>query len=164
MLDTPQFTSARALFAHYRAVSQRLAETGLPLVPDAPPLVPEPEPVQVIASEPAPPTTEQRIAETVLLARKLFAAYPMLSKVALVRKAASRCFEVSEADLRSPCRKPCFTVPRQLAVTVAQAITKKSLSEIGWHFGGRDHSTIHHAVAKYRSLIAGVIAELGEMQ
>ena len=148
MINSPQFTSAHALVAHYRAVSQRLAESGLPVLPDAPPLVPDPEPVQIVPKELPAPTIEQRIAETILLAQSLIARYPLLSKIVAVRRAASRCFGVPERDLIKPCREPWCTVPRQLAMAIATLITNKSRGEIGYFFGGRDRSTVWHAVQK----------------
>jgi chromosomal replication initiator protein len=42
--------------------------------------------------------------------------------------------------------------PRQIAMYLAKALTPRSLPEIGRRFGGRDHTTVLHAVRKIESL------------
>jgi chromosomal replication initiator protein len=53
--------------------------------------------------------------------------------------------------------------PRQIAMYLAKTLTLRSLPEIGRRFGGRDHTTVLHAVRKIESLIGtdnGLAAEI----
>jgi chromosomal replication initiator protein len=45
--------------------------------------------------------------------------------------------------------------PRQIAMYLAKQLTQRSLPEIGRKFGGRDHTTVMHAVRKIEELIDG---------
>jgi len=51
--------------------------------------------------------------------------------------------------------------PRQIAMYLAKTLTLRSLPEIGRRFGGRDHTTVLHAVRKIEGLVSGdkVLAE-----
>jgi chromosomal replication initiator protein len=55
-------------------------------------------------------------------------------------------FEVSIADLKGKSRKKELVYPRQVAMYFSKELTDLSLKSIGYHFGGRDHSTVIHAV------------------
>ncbi|MDP6955667.1 MAG: chromosomal replication initiator protein DnaA, partial [Planctomycetota bacterium] len=57
-------------------------------------------------------------------------------------------FSVRLADLQSRRRTQSIVLPRQVAMYLARKITPLSLEEIGSYFGGRDHSTVLHAVNK----------------
>jgi chromosomal replication initiator protein len=57
-------------------------------------------------------------------------------------------FSVRLADLQSRRRTQSVVLPRQVAMYLARKITRYSLEEIGSYFGGRDHSTVLHSVAK----------------
>ncbi|MBJ02735.1 MAG: chromosomal replication initiator protein DnaA [Planctomycetes bacterium] len=57
-------------------------------------------------------------------------------------------FSVRLADLQSRRRTQSIVLPRQVAMYLARKITRLSLEEIGSYFGGRDHSTVLHAVNK----------------
>ena len=48
--------------------------------------------------------------------------------------------------------------PRQVAMALAKELTQLSLPEIGSNFGGRDHTTVLHAVRKIEALVAKDIA------
>jgi chromosomal replication initiator protein len=52
-------------------------------------------------------------------------------------------------------------LPRQVAMYLAKTLTLRSLPEIGRRFGGRDHTTVLHAVRKIESLVGNdnVLAE-----
>jgi chromosomal replication initiator protein len=45
--------------------------------------------------------------------------------------------------------------PRQIAMYLAKTLTPRSFPEIGRRFGGRDHTTVLHAVRKIEELISG---------
>ncbi len=57
-------------------------------------------------------------------------------------------FDVRLTDLQSKRRSRSITVPRQICMYLARALTKHSLEEIGGHLGGRDHTTVMHACTK----------------
>jgi len=60
----------------------------------------------------------------------------------------TRYFDVRLADLQSKKRSQSITEPRQICMYLARNLTKHSLEEIGGHLGGRDHTTVMHAVSK----------------
>ncbi len=62
-------------------------------------------------------------------------------------------FNVPKADLLSPRRARSIVRPRQIGMYLAKTLTTRSLPEIGRRFGGRDHSTVLHAVRKIESLM-----------
>jgi chromosomal replication initiator protein len=55
-------------------------------------------------------------------------------------------------DLLSPRRTKNFAFPRHVAMYLVKALTELTLTEIGGCFGGRDHSTVLHAVNKIKNL------------
>jgi len=60
----------------------------------------------------------------------------------------SKAFNVKPADLKSKKRHKLYALPRQVAMFLAREITELSYPEIGAAIGGRDHSTVIHAVRK----------------
>lgn len=62
-------------------------------------------------------------------------------------------FNVPKADLLSPRRARSIVRPRQIGMYLAKTLTTRSLPEIGRRFGGRDHSTVLHAVRKIETLM-----------
>ncbi len=56
------------------------------------------------------------------------------------------------SDMISSRRSRNISRPRQLAMFLAKNLTSKSLPEIGRRFGGRDHTTVIHAVKKIEEL------------
>ena len=57
------------------------------------------------------------------------------------------------ADLKSKKRKKVIAFPRQIAMYLSRELTGDSYPEIGNKFGGKDHSTIIHAVNKIAVLL-----------
>jgi chromosomal replication initiator protein len=70
-----------------------------------------------------------------------------------ILKIVGRHYNVARADLLSPRRARSVVVPRQVGMYLAKKLTPRSLPEIGRRFGGRDHSTVLHAVRKIEELI-----------
>ncbi|MFQ5654926.1 MAG: chromosomal replication initiator protein DnaA [Planctomycetota bacterium] len=70
-----------------------------------------------------------------------------------IQQASLEEFDVRPADLYSKSRQRSIVIPRQICMYLARRHTNLSLGEIGLHFGGRDHSTVHHSVEKIRSLL-----------
>ncbi|WP_374758646.1 chromosomal replication initiator protein DnaA [Sphingomonas sp. GV3] len=69
-----------------------------------------------------------------------------------IQKLVSRHFELKPLDLVSARRSRAVARPRQIAMYLAKRLTTRSLPEIGRKFGGRDHSTVIHAVRKIEEL------------
>ncbi|MFN0191778.1 MAG: chromosomal replication initiator protein DnaA [Aestuariivirga sp.] len=69
-------------------------------------------------------------------------------KIDDILKIIGRHYNVARADLLSPRRARSVVVPRQVGMYLAKKMTARSLPEIGRRFGGRDHSTVLHAVRK----------------
>lgn len=69
-------------------------------------------------------------------------------KIELIQQVVARYFGISKLDMISQRRTKDIVHPRQIAMYLAKALTGKSLPEIGRRFGGRDHTTVLHAVNK----------------
>jgi chromosomal replication initiator protein len=74
-------------------------------------------------------------------------------KIDDILKVVGRHYNVSKNDLLSPRRARSVVVPRQIGMYLAKKLTSRSLPEIGRRFGGRDHSTVLHAVRKIDDLV-----------
>lgn len=74
-------------------------------------------------------------------------------KIDDILKVVGRHYNVSKNDLLSPRRARNVVVPRQIGMYLAKKLTSRSLPEIGRRFGGRDHSTVLHAVRKIDDLM-----------
>ena len=68
-----------------------------------------------------------------------------------IQKTVADFFKIKVADMYSKKRPASIAHPRQVAMYLAKELTKKSLPEIGELFGGRDHTTVLHAVRKITS-------------
>jgi chromosomal replication initiator protein len=69
-------------------------------------------------------------------------------KIDDILKVVGRHYNVARTDLLSPRRARSIVMPRQIGMYLAKKMTSRSLPEIGRRFGGRDHSTVLHAVRK----------------
>lgn len=76
-----------------------------------------------------------------------------------IQKTVADFYKIKVADMYSKRRPASIAVPRQIAMYLAKELTQKSLPEIGELFGGRDHTTVLHAVRKITEL-RGKQAEL----
>jgi chromosomal replication initiator protein len=65
-----------------------------------------------------------------------------------IQKTVADFFHIKMADMTSKRRPANIARPRQIAMYLAKELTQKSLPEIGELFGGRDHTTVLHAVRK----------------
>ena len=70
-----------------------------------------------------------------------------------IQKVAARHYNVSKNDLLSNRRTRVIVRPRQIAMYLSKILTPRSLPEIGRRFGGRDHTTVLHAVRKIESML-----------
>ena len=77
---------------------------------------------------------------------------PKKVKIEEIQKLVASHFNVSRADILSSRRTAVVVKPRQIAMYLAKILTLRSLPEIGRRFGGRDHTTVLHAVRKIDGL------------
>ncbi len=68
--------------------------------------------------------------------------------VETIQKLVADHFQLKISDLKSPRRHKVLTVPRQIAMFLCRKYVKSSFPELGMKFGGKDHSTVVHAVQK----------------
>ena len=66
--------------------------------------------------------------------------------IASIQSRVAAHYGLTDADMRSQCRKRVVARPRQVAMYLARRMTDKSLPFIGRRFGGRDHTTVIHAI------------------
>lgn len=92
-------------------------------------------------------------AEEVL--KNLGAFNPGRITIDRVQKTVADYYGVSLQDMKSKKRTNIIVFPRQVAMYLSRELTDSSLESIGLAYGGRDHSTVHHAQDK----IAGRIEE-----
>ena len=69
-----------------------------------------------------------------------------------IQKKVAEHFNIRMADMHSARRARAIARPRQVAMYLAKQLTSRSLPEIGRKFGGRDHTTVMHAVKKVEEL------------
>jgi chromosomal replication initiator protein len=65
-----------------------------------------------------------------------------------IQKTVADYYKIKVADMYSKKRPASIARPRQIAMYLAKELTQKSLPEIGELFGGRDHTTVLHAIRK----------------
>jgi chromosomal replication initiator protein len=78
---------------------------------------------------------------------------PRRIKIEDIQRVVARQYNVSRSDLLSSRRTANVVRPRQVAMYLAKIMTLRSLPEIGRRFGGRDHTTVLHAVRKIEALV-----------
>ncbi|MFZ9314911.1 MAG: chromosomal replication initiator protein DnaA [Burkholderiaceae bacterium] len=69
-----------------------------------------------------------------------------------IQKIVSDFYKIKVAEMYSKRRPASIALPRQIAMYLAKELTQKSLPEIGDLFGGRDHTTVLHAIRKIQQL------------
>jgi chromosomal replication initiator protein len=69
-----------------------------------------------------------------------------------IQKATAEHYALKQADLISERRNRAIARPRQAAMWLAKQLTTRSLPDIGRRFGGRDHTTVLHAVRRIEAL------------
>ncbi|MBL9150633.1 MAG: chromosomal replication initiator protein DnaA [Phycisphaerae bacterium] len=75
--------------------------------------------------------------------------------VQMIIEEVSRFFDVKLTDLLSKRRHKSIALPRQVCMWLARKHTRFSLEEIGGYFGGRDHTTVMHAIRTINSKRGG---------
>jgi chromosomal replication initiator protein len=86
---------------------------------------------------------------------------PKRVKIEDIQKLVASHFNVSRGDILSARRTASVVRPRQIAMYLSKLLTPRSLPEIGRRFGGRDHTTVLHAVRKITGLLTtdGTLSE-----
>jgi chromosomal replication initiator protein len=70
-----------------------------------------------------------------------------------IQRSVSEFFGVKFADFKAKNRTRAVAFPRQIAMYLARQLTHASLAEVGRAFGGKDHTTVLHAVGKIQALL-----------
>ena len=70
-----------------------------------------------------------------------------------IQETVSKYFNISIEDMKDKARKKEIVIARQVAMYFSKDFTNNSLKSIGFHFGGRDHSTVIHAVQSVNDMI-----------
>jgi chromosomal replication initiator protein len=78
---------------------------------------------------------------------------PRRVRIEDIQKLVAARYNVSRADILSERRTAAVVKPRQIAMYLSKSLTLRSLPEIGRRFGGRDHTTVLHAVRKIERAI-----------
>ncbi len=100
-----------------------------------------------------PNLTVERVDE--LLAHLVGSGEPRRVRIEDIQRVVARHYNVSRQELVSNRRTRVIVKPRQIAMYLAKTLTPRSFPEIGRRFGGRDHTTVLHAVRKIEELISG---------
>jgi chromosomal replication initiator protein len=82
----------------------------------------------------------------------LLRAYDRRVTVEDIQRQVATHFEIRLADMHSARRSRAVARPRQVAMYLAKHLTQQSLPDIGRRFGGRDHTTVLHAVKRVDEL------------
>ena len=70
-----------------------------------------------------------------------------------IQKVVCNHYGIRVSDIKSKRRSKAFVMPRQIAMYLSRSLCNISLSDIGEKFGGKDHSTVIHAINKVESLL-----------
>jgi chromosomal replication initiator protein len=70
-----------------------------------------------------------------------------------IQRRTADFFSITLSDMRAKNRTKAIAFPRQIAMYLARQLTHASLAEIGRAFGGKDHTTVLHAVEKVQTLL-----------
>lgn len=79
---------------------------------------------------------------------------PKKVRIEDIQKLVATHYNVSRSDILSSRRSAGVVKPRQIAMYLSKQLTLRSLPEIGRRFGGRDHTTVLHAVRKIELVVA----------
>lgn len=94
-------------------------------------------------SEPITLTAVEHIIRDLMCSKE-----PRRIKIDDILRVISRHYGVTRGDILSERRNRSIVLPRQVGMYLAKRLTARSLPEIGRRFGGRDHTTVLHAIRK----------------
>lgn len=101
-------------------------------------------------SEPITLTAVEHIIRDLMCSKE-----PRRIKIDDILRVISRHYGVSRGDILSERRNRSIVLPRQVGMYLAKRLTARSLPEIGRRFGGRDHTTVLHAIRKIEKELSG---------
>ena len=81
-----------------------------------------------------------------------------------IQRKTAEFYKLDVKDFHSPQRARRVARPRQVAMYLSRKLTTRSLPEIGRRFGGRDHTTVLHAVRKIEALVSRDVALSEEVE
>jgi len=84
--------------------------------------------------------------------RDIFIPQTKAISIEVIQKSVCEHYNIPEDMLRAKTRKKEIAIARQIAMTLCKHFTDHSLKTIGLHFGGRDHSTVIHAISNVESI------------
>lgn len=96
------------------------------------------------------PLTLETVQEALAHSRYTAALKPSVERI---QKTIAEYYSLSLDDLLSKRRARIIARPRQIAMYICKRLTSRSLPDIGRRFGGRDHTTVIHAVKRIESLM-----------
>lgn len=79
---------------------------------------------------------------------------PATLTIDLIQKKVASYFNINQSDITGRKRVKNIVVPRQIAMYLSRELTDNSLPRIGKEFGGKDHTTVLHAIDKIEALSA----------
>lgn len=122
-----------------------------PIAAPAPPPPPE-DPLDIVARRFGITRDELAIAVDLVRSKRL--------GVEEIKFEVCKQFRIPPVDIASSKRFASVIAPRQLAMALSRSLTRQSLPTIGRRFGGRDHTTVLHAVRKMELVIEAARARL----
>lgn len=84
---------------------------------------------------------------------KFSAAQPGNISIDIIQRVVADDFNISLSDIRGKKRTKNVTLPRQIAMYIAQEITEFSTTELGMEFGGKNHTTVMYSCQKIKEAI-----------
>nr|WP_225165109.1 chromosomal replication initiator protein DnaA [Ensifer sp. IC4062] len=99
-----------------------------------------------------PQLSIERVDE--LLGHLVNAGEPRRVRIEDIQRVVAKHYNVSRQELVSNRRTRVIVKPRQIAMYLSKTLTPRSFPEIGRRFGGRDHTTVLHAVRKIEEMIS----------
>lgn len=98
--------------------------------------------------------TLKPVKESIISTNSPVGQRPRHVKIEEIKRTVAVHYKISKSDMTSSQRTRSIVRPRQIAIYLARKLTLHSLPEIGRRFGGRDHSTVLHAISKIEGLMA----------
>lgn len=146
----PMPVRPRELAAHYARVRQQLGCSPKPAA-----TFPRVERTAQAAPLPPPqPLHRERLAIAIRVLCND-------SSVSEVMQVVATVWGLTVFDFGGRNQSPAVAVPRGIAMALAQVTTGSTLGRIGRLFGGRDHTSVHSAIARYRPLVEEVMKQMG---
>ncbi len=107
------------------------------------------------AADPGTFITRQRIDKNASWARAMKVdRRPRIVTIEIIKRVLCKHYKLNQRQLCGPWRSRDVVRPRQIGMWLARELTARSLPQIGKAFGGRDHTTVLHAINKVNEMVA----------